>query len=446
MPHLPPLLDDEGAGPPATRARYVVLLFLCTLALLLYIDRVCIGQAEKAISEELQLSKKQMGVVFAAFTVAYCLFEVPTGHWGDRFGSRGVIARIVLWWSAFTAATGAAMGFWTLTTMRFLFGAGEAGAFPNTARVVTRWFPAGDRGKARGAITTTSLIGGAAAPPIAAYLITLVGWRLTFVIFGLLGVVWAAIFYVWFRDDPAEHPAVNSAELKIIARGQDSHARQSHPPIPWASVLTSPNVWLMGMIMTCGASVFYVLFNWYPTYLQEARHLSRVFSGWLTGLVMLGGALGCICGGWLADWVIRRTGERKWSRRLVGGVSLSVAAVFAALVPGCESAVTASCASALALFFLQLTIPTWWSVVAEISGPHGAALFGLMNSLGGLGAMSGPLAVGWVVETAQKQGLPPAEAWAPIFPGGAAVLSLGVVCWLFVDASRSVVNPPSART
>ncbi|MBI3468056.1 MAG: MFS transporter, partial [Planctomycetes bacterium] len=251
-PYAPPT-----TGP--TFVRYGILFFLCTLALLLYVDRVCIGQAEKDIRESLGLSKSDMSWAYNAFILAYCLFEVPTGHWGDRFGSRGVIARIVLWWSAFTALTGAAVALWSLVTMRFLFGAGEAGAFPNAARVVTRWFPSGERGRARAAITTTSLLGGAIAPPLAAYLIAIVGWRWTFVSFGGLGVVWTAIFYWWFRDDPAEHSSVNSAERELIGTA-DNHVASPSPrlQIPWGLVVSSPNVWLLGSIMSVSATLFYM--------------------------------------------------------------------------------------------------------------------------------------------------------------------------------------------
>ena len=209
-------LREQQIDARPTYVRYGVLFCLCTLALLLYIDRVCIGQAESNIRASLEMSKADMSWVYNAFILAYCLFEVPTGHWGDRFGSRGVIARIVLWWSVFTALTGAAFGLWSLVALRFLFGAGEAGAFPNAARVVTRWFPAGERGLARGAITTTSLLGGAIAPPLAAWLIGLVGWRWTFSVFGLLGVFWTAAFYAWFRDRPSEHPGVNAAERELM--------------------------------------------------------------------------------------------------------------------------------------------------------------------------------------------------------------------------------------
>jgi ACS family glucarate transporter-like MFS transporter len=425
-----------------TRVRYGVLAFLCTLSLLLYLDRVCIGQAEKSIREELDLSKSQMSWIFTAFTLAYVLFEVPVGHWGDRHGSRGVIARIVVGWSAFTALTGACRNFASLIIVRFLFGTGEAGAFPNAARVVTRWFPPQDRGKARGAITTASLLGGALAPITAAYLIGLVGWRLTFSIFGSLGIVWAAVFYAWFRDDPAKHPAVNDAERRLIGvAGTTDAAPSQHHRIPWAYVLRSPNVWLMGSIITVGSSLFYMLFYWFPTYLKEGRGLSEAASGWLTSLVMAGGAAGCLSGGYLADWIVRRTGERRWSRRAVGGGSLCLAATCVALIPLCPSATTAALCAAGALGFVQLMIPGWWSVAAEISGPHGAAMFGLMNSLGGVGAMGGPQLAGNVVESLEKTGVPSVCAWIPVFIGAAAVLLAGVVCWLLVDATKSIVGP-----
>src|SRR4051812_24943797 len=217
--------DFTSARPPtpATRVRYTVLAFLCALTFILYIDRICISKAAPRIERDLDISHTAMGFVFGAFTVAYGLFEVPTGRWGDRYGSRGVLTRIVLWWSAFTALTGCVgrftldSGYWLnvpwldtvvpllldgfllLLLVRFLFGAGEAGALPNAARVVARWFPAGKRGAAQGIVNTSALLGGALAAVAAAYLIELVGWRWSFVLFDTLGVVWAGAFYTWFR-------------------------------------------------------------------------------------------------------------------------------------------------------------------------------------------------------------------------------------------------------
>jgi MFS family permease len=351
----------------------------------------------------------------------------------------------VLWWSAFTALTGTAAGLWSLVAMRFLFGAGEAGAFPNAARVVTRWFPPGERGRARAAITTTSLLGGAIAPPLAALLISLVGWRWTFVSFGALGVVWTAVFYWWFRDDPAEHPSVNAAERELIGAADDQVAGPSPGlQIPWRLVVASPNVWLLGTIMTVSATLFYMQFQWYPTYLKEARNVSDQGAATFTGMIIVGGALGCIVGGWLVDLIIRRTAERRWSRRLCGGGALLLAAAALSGVHYSEQAVTATICNFAALFCLQVSMPTWWTVVAEISGKHGASMWGLMNSLGGLGVFAMNLLVGWVVDAREQSGLPKLECWRPVFDGVAVALAVGAICWLFVDATRSIVERPQA--
>jgi MFS family permease len=445
---LDPTTPDPLApgAPEPTGIRYGVLAFLCTLALLLYIDRVCIGQAEKSIRDELGLSKTAMSWVFTAFALAYCLFEVPTGHWGDRFGSRGVIARVVLWWSAFTALTGAAFGLGSLLAVRFLFGAGEAGALPNAARVVTRWFPPQDRGKARGAITTVALLGGAVAPVVAAALIDLVGWRLTFACFGLLGVAWAAGFYAWFRDDPADHPAVNAGELLLIGAAPERPAvPAAHAGIPWGFVLASPNVWLLGAIMTVSAILFYTQFQWLPTYLKEVRGQGEQASGWLTAAVMAAGAAGCVAGGLLSDAGPRWTGERRWARRLSGGGALLLAAVSLLGMRLADSAGAVSLCNAAALFFVQLSVPTWWAAVAEISGRHGAALWGLMNSLAGLGLMAATLLIGWFVDWRESAGYALPDRWAPVFDAIAVALVGGAACWLCVDATRSVVGEGPAE-
>ena len=376
-----------------TRARYGVLAFLCTLALLLYLDRVCIGKAAPSIRRDLGLSETQMAWVFNAFTLAYCLFEVPTGNWGDRHGGRGVIARIVVWWSVFTALTGAAGGLWSLLAVRFLFGAGEAGAFPNASRVVTRWFPPDDAARPR-AITTAPWWA-APLPPFWRRCDRAVGWRPCSPLSGGR-VVWAAIFYYWFRDDPAEHPAVNAAErrgLRVGApRSEPTRQFATRMPtqsprahrIPWRTVLSSPNVWLLGAIMTVSAILSYVQFS--GTDLLEGPRAEPGASGWLRA------------GSWpaaqpvrggrpAADAVMRRTRERKWSRRwcapgaAAGGTVVRRAAV--RLGPrrdGLQRRRLSSCRRP-----------------SQPGGPssrkprrHGAAMWGLMKSMAGLGLMAAP--------------------------------------------------------
>ncbi|HEV3023928.1 MAG TPA: MFS transporter [Pirellulales bacterium] len=433
--------DDALASGRPTGVRWGVLAWLSSLALLLYIDRVCIGVAEKSIRAKLNLEKDDISWAMNAFTLAYCLFEVPTGHWGDRFGSRGVIARVVIWWSVFTALTGAAMGLYSLVAIRFLFGAGEAGAYPNVALVITKWFPLHERGKARGVVTTMSLLGAAAAPVVAGYLIGWFGWRATFAVFGAVGVVWSAVFYWWFRDAPAEHPRCNVAEKNLIAlETPGNHSQASHESIPWPVVLTSPNTWFLGAIMMSSASLFYFHFQWFSTYLVEAHGEPPESAPWLTSVVMIGPACGCLLGGLLVDALLKRGAHRKWSRRLVGGGALSLAAGSMLAVPYAQSALIATLCSTAAGFFAQLAVPTWWTVVSEISGKHGAAMWGLMNSMGGLGVIVTTFLIGRFITAREQLGYLPLDCWNPAFSGVGLFLVTGAALWLMVDPTRSIVE------
>jgi MFS family permease len=426
-----------------TRVRYGVLGFLCSLAFVLYIDRICIGQAASHIEKELGISHSAMGWVFGAFTLAYGLFEVPTGHWGDRYGSRGVLTRIVIWWSFFTALTGAMWGFWSLVVVRFLFGAGEAGALPNAARVIARWFPAGGRGPAQGLIQCLALVGGAVAPPVAAYLIEHVGWRWAFFTFGWLGVVWAVAFYRWFRDDPHSHPDVNEGERALIASGgNEAPGGESHPPIPWGQVLSSANVWLLGGVITCAAFNSYMYFFWYPTYLKEARLLTEAESGLLAGMVLTGGAFGSLSGGFLADWLLSQTGNRRWSRSGIGcGALASGGGLLWSSTMVDDPTLAAACTS-VAAFTAFSSIASWWGAVTDISGRHLGALFGLMNSMGVPGAFVSPIFLGWFVDWMKSQGHTGRAQWDPAFAVYSLVLLVGAVGWLFINPTRPVADAP----
>jgi sugar phosphate permease len=433
-------LEYSAVDAKPTRIRFGVLAFLWTLALLLYVDRVCIGQAESSIRATLHLEKWHIGWAFTVFNLAYALFEVPAGHWGDRYGSRGVVTRVVICWSIFTALTGAVTGFYSLLLVRFLFGAGEAGAWPNAARIIPRWFPELVRGRIRGTLTSMSLVGAAVAPILAAQLIHAVGWRWTFAVFGVAGVVWAVAFYAWYRDDPATHPQVNDAERALI--GTPTEPRTLHADrIPWGTVLTSPNVWLLGIIMSACSALFYMLFQWYPTYLKEARGQGEINSGWLTTLVMTGGVAGCLLGGWVADAAVRIIPDRKLARRVSGATALAISGALVFAVRFMDSSpVGATLLSAAALLFMQITVPIWWSVVAEISGPHGGAMWGLMNSMASLAVMALNLAVGSLVDRREAVGIDPLHAWAPVFDGVAWGLIVGAACWCAVNATRSIVD------
>ncbi len=403
--------DPAGSSGP-TRARFVVLSLLCLLSGILYLDRICMSAAVDSIQTDLKLTNTESGYVLMAFTLAYGLFEVPTGRWGDRLGGRRVLTRISLWWSAFTAMTGACTGLWTLIGVRFLFGAGEAGAFPNVARVLSRWFPDEERGRAQGVLLAASAIGGAVAPFLAALLIGGIGWRWTFAAFGGVGAVWAVGFWWWFRDDPAAHPAVNPAELARI--GCRAAASEVHPPIPWAAVARNPSIRFLGLIMALASFNSYIYFSWYPKYLKEGRAIGLTEAGAMASVVLASGAVGTLVGGVAVDQIARRGGGLR-GRRLLGGTAFFLAAAFLGLALRTHAPWIAAVLTALSCLAAQSTQPLWWSCAIGISGRHIGALFGLMNMVGIFGAMSSQYLVGALADAIGARGFSGRAQWDPIF-------------------------------
>jgi ACS family glucarate transporter-like MFS transporter len=457
---LEPMGDPSASSGPAdekpTRVRFGVLVYLCLLALVLYLDRVCISQAGPVIRDELKLSEKELGYLFASFTIAYGLFMAAAGRLGDRFGSRGVLVAIVIWWSAFTALTGLCYGFWMLLVVRFVFGAGEAGAFPNCARVISRWFPPESRGFPQGLLNTAALVGGAVAPFAVAHLMDLfdrelaptfhahfgsapVGWRWTFFFVGLLGVGWALLFWRTYRDDPEADPRVNEAERALIRGSATAAAPMPQPPVPWHLVLRSRNLWLMGFIIICASFSSYLYMFWLPTYLQSGRGADKVRSGELASVVLAAGAVGSLLGGLVSDRVMRRTGRRR-TRSWIGAAAMlaSAAALFGSLA--CEDVTAAALVIALAFFLMQLMIASWWGAVSDISGRHVATLFGLMNSMGVIGGAAAQIFFGWMADVKKSQGLSGRAQWDPALVYFVAALAAGAIAWLFVDSNRSAVD------
>ena len=419
-----------------TRTRYVVLTVLCLLSGILYLDRICISAALSSIQGDLKLSNTQTSYVLMSFTLAYGLFEVPTGRWGDLWGARRVLTRISLWWSLFTALTGACTGLWTLVGVRFLFGAGEAGAFPNVARVLSRWFPDDERGRAQGILLAASLIGGSLAPFLAAVLILNIGWRWTFVAFASAGAVWAAGFWWWFRDDPATHPAVNAAEVERIGRRASASSVDSG--IPWAAALRCPSIHFLSLIMACVSFNSYIYFSWYPKYLGAARGIAATEAGLMASMVLAFAAVGTFTGGYILDRVVQ--GGSVVRRRWLGGIALFSSSALLGCALSTEAPWLAALFTALSCFATHLTQTLWWSCAIGISGRHVGALFGLMNSVGVFGAMSSQYLVGAIADWLGSKGYSGRMQWDPMFYVDMGVLIVAGILW---SSFRLVpVEPP----
>jgi len=447
-----------GASP--THARFGVLGFLCTLSMITYLDRVCISRVQGNIQHDLGFSDNDMGLVFGAFAVGYCLFEVPGGWMGDMWGSRKVLTRIVIWWSLFTALTGSidqilggiglttpALVLWGMLLVRFLFGCGEAGAYPNAARVVGSWFPFGERGFAQGAIWFSARLGGAVAPFVIGRLTEVYGWRRAFWILGGFGAAWC-VFFLWrFRNTPDEKASCNDAERHLI-RGTAAGASQgglAHPRAPWARLVLNPTTWAM-----CLAS-FMVSFGWYfyptwqPRFLKDVYNVEFKNSEILTGLPFLCGACGALLGGRLSDWLVRATGSRRWGRSLIGLVGFSGAGLcvlFTGFAQNQAQAVTLLC---LAFFINDLAIPPIWAVCSDIGGRYSGTLSGIMNTTGAVGAILSP-ALTPVLLGALPADFSPATRWMVVFACLAGAWFIAALSWLGIDAGRPLVVEEQAES
>lgn len=428
---------------PPTRARFILALWLCGLSGVLYLDRICMSQAVPAIQKEFALSNEQVSYVLMAFTLAYGLFEIPTGRLGDRYGSRNVLTRIVVWWSAFTALTGASTGLIVLIGVRFLFGAGEAGAFPNAARVIGRWFPISERGRVQGMMLASAQFGAVLAPTVAAYLIEFIGWRWAFAVFGLLGVVWAVGFWRWFRDDPAAHRGVNAGELAAIRAGTTAAALDPGP-IPWRAIFGNRGIIVLSAIMICGAFYTYFFYSWFPKYLNAARGLTELQAGRMSSFVLAGSAFGMLLGGGLADRLPRWTNDPILARRSLGAVCYLIAAgcLFAGV--RCDQPYALAALWGASFCFMHVTLPNWWSVAIPQCGRHVGAIFGLMNGLGVLGALASQWVVGRHADWRKAQGFTGRDQWDPLFDVYVFVLVLGALAWWSYRARPLQANEPRA--
>ncbi len=414
-----------------TRARYVVTAFTVTLAVITYIDRVGIGVAAPTIRKELGLSTIELGWALSAFGWAYAVFEIPGGWLGDRIGPRRVLMRIVLWWSFFTAATGWAWNGWSLAITRGLFGAGEAGAFPNMTRVFTTWLPVKERERAQAILWLATRVSGAFTPLLVALLMTTISWRRTFELFGLIGAIWAFFFYRWYRDSPAEHPSVNKAELALLP--PQTETALAHEGVPWAIIFSSKHVWLLSIQYMCVAYGWWFYINWLPTYLREARGTSVTFGALLSGLPLLLGGLGCMVSAFLVPRLTKRFGSVSIARRIIAVVGFVGASTCMFLFTGVADPVRAMFVLGMAGFFNDFVMPAAWASTMDMGGRFAGTVSGAMNMMGSIAGASSVTVVGYLLAWTSGD-------WTLTFYVFAAIYLVGAVCWLFLDSHTPVVG------
>ena len=412
-----------------SRARITLLWFGFLLAVITYLDRVCISAAAPYISDELHLTTTQMARVLSAFALAYAVFEIPSGWLADVIGPRKVLTRIVVWWSGFTMLTGAATGYTSLVATRFLFGAGEAGALPSSMNAVSRWFPLSERGKANGAILFGTRVGGMFGVPLVLLLINQWGWRASFVIVGSIGLVWAAAWYAWFRDDPARHESVTESELAWIQQDGAIATDHERAATPWHALLRSRNLYaICAMYFTYGYGLYFY-FTWLPTYLIRVLGFSVVSGGLLSGLPFVFAGAANLIGGWLTD-VLARTRGLRTARCGLGFASFATGAALTLLSTLVPQPLAKAVLLALALGSVDLALSACWSVCLDIGRRHAGVVTGCMNTFSNLGGVLTPLVVAYAVDRWQS--------WTFPFYVTAIVYAVGAVIWLAIDPTTPI--------
>jgi len=421
-----------------SHVRYWVIVFAVTLAIITYIDRVCISQAAPHMQKDLGISEEMMGWAYAAFFWAYALFEVPGGWMGDRWGARKVLMRVVVWWSVFTAATGWAWSMASLIVTRGLFGAGEAGCFPNLTKAFTTWLSSKERVRAQGILWLSARWGGALTPLLVVLVLKYVSWRHAFELFGAVGIVWAVLFYLWYRDNPRDNPKVNAAELTIIPPASD--VALGHGRIPWKRFLASKSVWLLWAQYLClnYGAVFYI--TRLPTYLQKVRGVEPTKAALLAGIPLFCGGVGSLFCGFFSAHLDRWTGDARIARRWLSCTGFLGAAVGLALSVNLNHLGWGMFFMGLASFCNDLVMPPSWAACMDIGGKACGTLSGSMNMMGNFGGGLCAVVMGYIMAS-----LPDtwsmSQKWALSVDVSAAVYFLGIFFWLFLDPVTRLDEP-----
>jgi MFS family permease len=409
--------------------RYKVVGLTVGLAMVTYLDRACIGSLAPDIMRDLSLSKEQMSTVFSAFMLSYALFEIPTAWWADRRGTRKVLTRIVLWWSAFTMATGAALNLSSMLVVRFLFGVGEAGAWPCVASTFSRWIPLAQRGRIQGIFFSGAHLAAGFTHMIAIALSAALGWRAVFVVFGSLGLVWSLIWDRWFRDEPTDHPEVNAAENALIIAGRGEGTGHHEGWAYWRRLFAHRNTLPLCLSYVPNSCAFYFCITWLPTFLKEKHHFDALALGFFSGLPLMCAVVGALSGGVITDWAARRFGLRI-GRAGVAGVGNTIAGLAMISATAVPHPVAAIGLISLAVMATMATLGATWGTCLDIGGRHVGVVGAAMNTAGQIGGFFTPLIVTWLLSRYGD--------WnAPVLAIGGIFL-LGAACWLLVDPRERV--------
>ena len=409
------------------KKRHQVLLVLSILSVITFLDRIAISTAGKRITDELGLSDVQWGWVLGIFTLSYGIFEIPTGLLGDRLGAKKILIRVVLWWSVFTVLTGFATGFAMLLVIRFLFGMGEAGAYPNTSIALSKWFPAHERGQAQAIIWTASRLGAGLTPLLVIPIQQNYGWQTSFYVLGVMGVAWVIFWYFWYQEDPENAKNISEKERDLILQTRQLATHST--PIPLSKLLNNSNLWFLMAMYFCYAWGAYFFQGWLPKYLQNGRAISENQLKFVTSVPFLFAAAGCFFGGILSDFFVKKYGK-KWGRRLIPMIGMGLSGVFLVVSASTQNNTIAIILLSIGMAFMDVTAPVSWAVAMDIGGNRSGSVSGAMNTAGLAGAYLSTVSFGYLATNFDYN--------FPVMLLGIIVL-VGAFLWLKIDASKALI-------
>lgn len=419
----------NGARP--TYVRHVVLWLTVAAYMITYMDRVVMSTALPELRKELGFALGVSGLITGSFRWAYSIFQIPGGWMGDKFGPRRTLSLIVTWWSLFTSFTALAWNLGSMVTIRFLFGMGEAGAFPTATRSLSRWMLPRERGYAQGVTHAGSRLGAALTPIVVVPIMAAFGWRAAFWAFGAVGLLWAIVWYIYYRDTPDEHPGVNDAERELIHSEIGGPRKKAGVAVPWKQILASRTLWALCFMYACYQWGLAIYLDWFPTYLKEFRGFTLAQMGFFASLPLLAGMAGDLLGGWATDWLMKRTGNVTRSRRIVGMGGFLIAAV--GIIPATLTADPYVCVawSCLAFGALEMTVAVSWAIPLDIAGDFAGSTSAVMNSAGNMFGAFASTVTGFFVE---------AYGWNGPFFVAAGLSVIGALLYSRIDASKKIAG------
>jgi sugar phosphate permease len=403
-------------------------------SIITYLDRTSISITGNIITSELGLSITQFGWVLAAFSFAYGIFEIPTGILGDKLGPKKILTRIVIWWSLFTILTGFSYTFTALLIVRFLFGVGEAGAYPNATVVISKWFPKGERGRAQSFIWIASRIGGALAPFLSVFIMNTFGWRWVFYILGTLGIIWAIFWNYWFKDEPREMKGIKSKEIELIESKREVKSL-GHGLLSIKNILKNKNVWFLMGMYHCLLYGAYFYLSWMPKYLKNGRNVGDDDIAFMASLPFILGTIGCFIGGFSSDFLSKKYGL-KWGRRSVGMFGLIMAGICMITATFILDNTISIIVLSLGLAFKDFTLPVSWATAADIGGENSGSVAGAMGMAGQLGSTVMSISFGYILSMTGSWELPLQIIGVIVIIGG--------LLWLKIDPSQKINNTSSS--